>query len=97
MKPILEELYYGHLYPFEQIVPQDPEYRPLNQKISDIKGTLEEKLPADDYESLEELLKLYCDSSVLEACAAFEYGVKLGALIILEVLSGKRELVRGGE
>jgi hypothetical protein len=31
MKPILEELYYGHIHPFEWIVPQDPEYRPLKK------------------------------------------------------------------
>jgi hypothetical protein len=89
MRSILEELYYGQIYPFERIVPQDPEYRPLNQKISKIKETWQEKLAADDYESLEELLKLCCDSSVLEACASFGYGFKLGALTMLEVLGGK--------
>ncbi len=37
MKSILEELFYGHIFSFERIVPQDPEYRPLNQEKSDIK------------------------------------------------------------
>ena len=96
MKPILEELFYGHIYPFERIVPQDPGYRPLNRKISDIKQMLQEKLPAEDYQALEELLELYCNSGVLEAAASFGYGFKLGALIMLEVLGGKGELV-GGE
>ncbi len=32
MKSILEELFYGHIFPFERIVPQDPGYRPINQK-----------------------------------------------------------------
>jgi hypothetical protein len=86
MKSILEELFYGHLGPFERIVPQDPQYRPLNQKISGIKQTLQEKLPAADYQTLEEMLDLYCDSGVLESAASFEYGFKLGALIMLEVL-----------
>jgi hypothetical protein len=86
MKPILEELFYGHIRPFERIVPQDPQYRPLNQKISGIKQTLQEKLPAADYQTLEEMLDLYCDSGVLESAASFEYGFKLGALIMLEVL-----------
>ena len=96
MKSILEELFYGHLYPFERIVPQDPGYHPLNQKISDIKETLEEKLPAEDYQTLEDLFDLDCDSSVMEAYASFEYGFKLGALMMMEVLGGKGELV-GGE
>ncbi|HBF40013.1 MAG TPA: hypothetical protein DDW50_22250 [Firmicutes bacterium] len=97
MKPILEELFYGHIYPFERIVSQDPEYRPLNQKISDIRKTLQEKLPAEDYQALEELLELYCNSGMLESAASFSYGFKLGALIMLEVLGGKGELVRGEE
>ena len=96
MKPLLEELYYGHIRPFERIVPQDPGYRPLNQKISDIKETLQEKLSAEDYQALAELLGLYCDSGVLEAAASFGYGFKLGALMMLEVLGGKGELT-GGE
>jgi Family of unknown function (DUF6809) len=95
MNPILEELFYGHIRPFERIVPQDPGYRPLNRKISDIKQTLQTKLPAEDYQALEELLDLYCDSGVLESAASFGYGFRLGALVMLEVLGGKGELVRG--
>ena len=91
MKSILEELFYGQIFPFERIVPQDPGYRPLNQKISDIKKTLQERIAAEDYQALEGLLNLGCDSSVMEAYASFEYGFKLGALIMLEVLSNKGE------
>jgi hypothetical protein len=86
MKSILDELFYGHIRPFERIVPQDPQYRPLNQKISGIKQALQAKLPAEDYQALEEMLELYCDSGVLESAASFGYGFKLGALIMLEVL-----------
>jgi Family of unknown function (DUF6809) len=89
MKPILEELFYGHLYPFERIVPQDPGYRPLNQKISGIKQTLQEKLPVEDCQALGELVDLCCDSGVLEAYVSFEYGFKLGALIMLEVRAAR--------
>ncbi len=93
MKSILEELFYGHFFPFERIVPHDPGYRPLNQKISGLKQKLQAKLPAEDYQTLAELLNLSCDSSVMEAYASFEYGFKLGALIMLEVLGNKGELV----
>jgi hypothetical protein len=80
MKPFLEELYYGHLYPLEQIVPQDPEFHSVNEKKSGLMEMLEEKLPAEDVQALEELLDLGCDSSVMEAYASFEYGVKFGVL-----------------
>ncbi len=89
MKPFLEELFYGRIYPFEGIVPQDPEYRPLNQKISGIKKTLQARLSVEDYKALEGLLDLGCDSGVMETYASFEYGFKLGALVMLEVLGGK--------
>ena len=94
MKTILEELYNGHIFPAELIVPQDPEYRPLNQKISDIKKTWEKKLSAEDYQSLEILLKLCYESMDMEVSASFGYGFKLGALMMLEVVSGKEELVQ---
>jgi predicted esterase len=95
MKTILEELNDGRIFPAEQIVPQNPEYRPLNQKISGIKQTWQKKLSTEDYQSLEALLELYCESSALEASASFVFGFKLGASIMLEVLSGKEELVQG--
>jgi hypothetical protein len=47
MNPILEELYYGHIRPFEQIVHQDPDH-PLNRKIYNLKLALQEKLPAEE-------------------------------------------------
>jgi hypothetical protein len=53
---------------------------------------LEEKLPAEDVQTLEELLDLCLDSSVMESYASFEYGFKIGALIMLEVLDGRKEL-----
>ncbi len=51
MKSILEELFYGQFFPFERIVPHDPGYRPLNQKISGLKQKLQARLPAEDYQT----------------------------------------------
>jgi hypothetical protein len=91
MKPILEELYLGRLYPLEQIVPQDPEFHSVNQKKSDLVKILETKLSAEDDQTLEDLLDVDCQISVMEAYASFEYGVKFGVLMMLEVLGGKGE------
>ncbi|WP_422857194.1 DUF6809 family protein [Desulfitibacter alkalitolerans] len=38
MKTILKELFDGNIYPDELIISRDPEYYPLNKKIS---GTME--------------------------------------------------------
>lgn len=95
MKTILEELYNGRIFPEELIVPRNPEYRPLNQKISGLKEKWKKKLSSDDYTELEMLLDLRYDSCAMESSASFGYGFKLGALVMLEVLTGKEELVRG--
>jgi hypothetical protein len=96
MKSILEELYLGRLYPLEQIVPQDPEFHSVNQKKSDLVKILETKLSAEDEQALEDLLDLDCQVSVMEAYASFEYGVKFGVLLMLNVLGDQREPT-GGE
>ncbi|NJD02078.1 MAG: hypothetical protein FIA99_05665 [Ruminiclostridium sp.] len=95
MKTILEELFDGNIYPDELIIPKAPEYRFLNKKISDTIETLKEKLPENDYKQLEELLDLRSETSSQDATASFLYGFKLGANIMIEVLTGKEELVRG--
>ncbi|GBF32095.1 hypothetical protein DCCM_0286 [Desulfocucumis palustris] len=95
MKSILEELYEGNIYPNELIISKDPEYRPLNKKISGMLAMWKKKLSEDEYNQLEKLLDLRSQSSLLEASQSFMYGFKLGALIMMEVLTGKDELVRG--
>jgi hypothetical protein len=94
MKPILEELHAGNISPDELTVPKDPQYRRINQKISDEMESWREKLSETDYQQLEELLDLRSQSDALEATAAFTHGFKLGALIMIEVLNGREEVVR---
>lgn len=97
MKTILEELYDGNIYPNELIVSRNPEYRPLSKKISEVMETWKKKLSEDDFQQLEALLNLRCKSSSMDAAASFMYGFKLGAVIMIEVLTGKEELIRSGD
>lgn len=97
MKTISEELYEGNIYPDERIVSKDPEYRPLNKKISDTIEMWKKKLSEDDYNQLEALLDLRSELSSMEASESFMYGFRLSALIMIEVFTGKEELVRGGD
>lgn len=95
MKTILEELYFGNVYPDELIIPKDSEYGPLSKEISGTLETWKKKLSKDDFEQLEALLDLRDKSSSMDATASFLYGFKLGATIIIEVLTGKDDLIRG--
>lgn len=96
MKTILEELYDGRIFPAERILSKDPEYHRVNREISDLREFLSKKLSEEDLKFLETFQDLNDQSAVLEAAASFEYGFKLGAWIMLEVLDGKGELVRDG-
>ncbi|WP_432404802.1 DUF6809 family protein [Wukongibacter sp. M2B1] len=95
MKSILEELYDGNIYPDELIISKKPEYRLLNKKISDMLTMWKKKLAEDDYKQLEELMNLQSEASYLEASESFMYGFRLGTLIMIEVLTGKEEIMRG--
>ncbi len=97
MKTILEELFDGNIYPDELIISRDSEYWPLNQKISGFMDMWKNKLSEDDFTTLESLLDLRSQVDSLHAEASFMYGFKLGAMIIIEVMTGKGELVRGGD
>lgn len=97
MKTILENLYDGSIYPDELIISKDPEYRPLSKEISNTLEMWKKKLSKDDFEQLEALLDLRCKSSSMDATASFMYGFKLGAMIMIEVLTGKGDLVRDGD
>lgn len=97
MKNILEELYNGKIYPAELIISKDTQYRTLNQKFSDKMESWKNKLTEDDYMQLEALLDLRNETSEMESMASYMYGFKLGALIMVEVLTGMGELARNDE
>ncbi|MFD3257610.1 DUF6809 family protein [Paenibacillus lentus] len=89
MKSFLEELYYGNLKPSEQIVSDDPRYRPLNQQISEMMQMWRQKLSEEDFRQLEAMLDLQGESNSMHNMATFVQGFKLGASMMIEVLQGK--------
>ncbi len=89
MKTILEELYEGNIIPYERIVSVDPEYLPLNKRISEALDAWREKLSKGDFDLLQALFELRGESIAMENSASFVYGFKLGAVIMLEVLGDR--------
>lgn len=94
MQSILGELFEGGINPAEFIIPRNPEYRPLNQKISNKINMWRDKLSEHDYQELEELLDLRSQVESMYAKASFIYGFKIAAAMMIEVVSGQGELVR---
>lgn len=78
MKSILEELYYGNLNPEELIIPQEPEYRPLNKKISALTEEYKQRFSEKDFKSIEYIMDLMGESNSMHSCAAFIHGYSWG-------------------
>ncbi|MGB8453637.1 MAG: DUF6809 family protein [Anaerocolumna sp.] len=94
MKSILQELFDGSIYPDELIISRDPEYWLFNKKISSMMDMWRNKLPKDEFTELEALMDLHSQVDSLHAEAAYLYGFKLATWIMIEVITGKGELVR---
>lgn len=85
MKSILGKIYYGSLNPEERMVPTDPEYRPLNRKISELMEEVKQRFSESDFAELEKILDLNGESNSMVASEAFVQGFRMGALVMVEV------------
>ncbi|MNZ73211.1 hypothetical protein D3C78_916200 [compost metagenome] len=93
MKTILEALYRGELHPGETIVPSHPEYRPLSRQVAAQTEQWRDRLGEEAFCELEEYFDL-CDSvDSMHVEAAFLHGFRLGANLMIEVVSKREELV----
>ena len=84
---ILENLYYGNLFPHEKCAKLDDEMKELNGLLN----RNEEKLPATLSDEQKETFEKYkdCNREISEICErnAFLNGFRLGARIIIEVVN----------
>lgn len=86
MKSTLETLYRGQMCPHENIVPSHSEHQMLVQQIVATTEQWKNRLSEEEFRELEELLDL-CDSSAgMYIEAAFLYGFKLGANMLIEIM-----------
>lgn len=84
---ILEDLYYGNLFPYEKCAKLDDEMKELNGLLN----RNEEKLTATLSDEQKETFEKYkdCNREISEICErnAFLNGFRLGARIIIEVVN----------
>lgn len=87
MPNILELLYHGTLFPNEDLVSKDPDYRPLNRQITNSLEAWRRRLSSDEFAELEALLDLYSQVQGMDMTAAFISGFKTGTTMMIEVLA----------
>ena len=93
MKSILESLYRGQLNPEEIIVPIHPEYQPLIRQLGAITEKWRIELSDEMFRELEKYSDLCVSVNSLHVEAAFVHGFRLGANMMIEVMSKREELV----
>lgn len=86
---ILRDLYNGDVYPAEEIVPRDTEYRNLSNEIGELRKHLNDKLQTEDKAQFEKMDDLILKTSSMYGFANFSYGLKLGLLLMCEVTAGE--------
>lgn len=87
MSDLLESLFYGNICPVESIRATNPEYKLVSKEISKMIDAYQHKLSAEDFNELEKLIDLLGKSASMYAAATYSEGFRLGALIMVEVLS----------
>lgn len=94
MNSVIKALFRGEIMPEERIVPDEPAYWSAEHLISDEKEYFRERLTQEDKAHFEKLDDLYCQSITMYGAQSFQYGFKLGAMLMADVVTGKEEVVR---
>jgi hypothetical protein len=92
---ILKALYSGSILPDKMSTSSynKSEYQQISQKLADLTEKLEKKLGEDDRKLFLTILDLMVSSERSEVFSTFEYGFRLGAAIMVEVLVNKEDLI----
>jgi len=92
-KTILHHLFDGEINPSEIIGTSNAELQEIFAKLEVEKPALLEKLPQSTLAELERIDELTENAHGIYSRECFVYGFKLGAMLLLEVLTGKNDLV----
>lgn len=82
---VLDDLYCGNIYPAEQVVPQDREYRRLHKHTVVLLAELEEKLSKEQMELVNQFHSHVIEVHCMGVEVQFQYGFSLGLVLMKEV------------
>lgn len=82
---VLDDLYCGNIYPAEQVVPHEKEYRKLHRHTGELLTELEEKLSKEQMKLVNQFHTHIIDVHCMELEAQFQYGFSLGMMLMKEV------------
>lgn len=80
---ILNELYYGHIVPWENRNDKTPEMEPYSEQADQDIQYLENLLDAEGKKVLERLLDNSAELERLQVCEGFKDGFRLGVQLVI--------------
>lgn len=83
---VLDDLYCGNIYPAEQVVPHEKEYRKLHRHTGELLTELEEKLSKEQMKLVNQFHTHIIDVHCMELEAQFQYGFSLGMMLMKEAI-----------
>jgi len=84
---VINDLYNGKIYPFEEIVLRNKEYQKINEKISEIRKYFIDKMSSEDMENFIKLEKLIHKANSMDTYENFSYGLRLGIMLAFEIFT----------
>ena len=84
---ILEDLYLGDVHPSERSFKRNSQYTRALHKVIEANDALNETLDDEQTELFEEFMTAQREVNVLTDCETFCYAFKLGARIMLDILT----------
>lgn len=85
MKNVLRQLYFGEIYPDEEIVPRDKDYHSTAENIRKEREYFKRALSSEDNKRLGKLDDLRFQLSLMSDYANFSYSFRLGVQLMSEV------------
>ncbi len=86
MDNMIKELWYGNIIPQEDGIFNKPQFKELLGYIARHRGELEETLTDKQKELLDKMMDNRNEFDSLAEAEVFEYGFKLGAKLMMEML-----------
>ncbi len=82
---ILESMFRGNFAPMDLLYPSDPEYKKLNQEISDLADRLRGNLSPENQSVLDEMLRKIYTAQCIECESYFCFAIAAGMQLQTEV------------
>ncbi len=91
MRKLLEEFWYGNIFPQEQYAAQHPDIKPLLRLTEKNRTSLAETLTEAQKEILQKYDDVVCEMNGILEREIFIYAFRLGGRFAIETLSGEEK------